>query len=203
MIRTNRRVFVATAGVAAVGWSVAAAAEEVAGAVVESDAAPPEALVERGADFFRTAPHVIVHEAVLPAPPEVVFATLKDPEPWPRWLPLVTSVHYLSPGGVGCERDVVTGGMGRIRERFFRWHEGSRFSFSVIAADTPLLVSFAEDYLLKPVDGGRTRLVWTVAVETRAWAFFAGPATMAAFQATFPSSMERLAAIVQGIDRGR
>jgi hypothetical protein len=59
-----------------------------------------------------------------------------------------------------------------------------------LAAELAEIKSLVTNFGAKPVSVA-------VAVEAKAWAFFAGPATMAAFQATFPSSTTRLAAIVR------
>lgn len=185
----SRRAFLAASAVVAVP---AVAAEEKAEDVPALDVGYPEKMIEVDHGFAKVAPYLLVSEVVLPASPRVVFDTLADPEPWPRWLSAVKKVEYRKPYGVGTVRDVTTGGIGVIREHFFCWDEGERFSFSVSSSTSPLLETFYEDYLLKPVEGGQTRLVWTVACRGRPWAFFAGPALIAVFKSTTPAAFDKL-----------
>lgn len=136
-----------------------------------------------------------VMEAVLPATPAQVFAALAAPEPWPAWLWMVQQVRYLDDRrGPGCERDVTVAGGGIIREHFLRWTPGERFTFWVTSTTSPLLALFMEDYLLRPVDGGQTRLRWTVRLSLRApWAGLTPLATQL-FQAEGARALPRLAA---------
>ncbi len=146
--------------------------------------------------FIKRAPYVVVSECVLPASPLVVSRVLADPEPWPRWLPLSKHVQYRKPYGLGTERDVTTTG-GIIRERFFIWDEGERLAFSVSSSTLPVGKHFLEDWLLKPVQGGHTRFVWTIAFQGQPWAAPLGPVLMSTFKAVTPSSLARLAVIVR------
>lgn len=193
----SRRAFLAAS--AAVVAAPVVAAEDAADDVVAGgadvpglDVGYPEKMVEVGFEFAKRAPFSIVHEAVLPARPRVVFDVLADPAPWPRWLSSVQKVEYRKPFGVGTVRDVTTNGLGVIREHFFCWDEGERFAFSVSSSTSPLLTTFYEDYVLKPVDGGNTRLIWTVACQAKPWAFFAGPALMSVFKVNTPGALEKL-----------
>ena len=187
----SRRAFLAAApvvGAAVVAAPAAAQDVDVPGL----DVGYSEKMVEVGFVFAKTAPHAMVSEVVLPAKPRVVFDVLADPDPWPRWLSSVVKVEYRKPYGVGTVRDVTTNGIGVIREHFFCWDEGERFSFSVSSSTSPLLTSFYEDYLLRPVEGGNTRLIWTVACRAKPWAFFAGPALMSVFKSSTPGALEKL-----------
>jgi hypothetical protein len=51
-----------------------------------------------------------------------------------------------------------------LRERFFRWEEGSRKSFYAVEANRPLLRRMAEDYLVEKTPTG-SRFTWTIAME--------------------------------------
>src|SRR4051812_38261890 len=120
---STRRAFLAVAAaVAAVPGAAAPGAHEEDGAALDDapalDKGWDNALEEVGFEFPRVAPFVIVHEAVLPASPQKVFATLADPAAWPRWLSLVDKVAYRKPYGTGTVRDVATGGLGVLREHF-------------------------------------------------------------------------------------
>lgn len=194
----SRRSLLAHAAAGSVLAAVDARADDEAGG-----AAPAHALTEVGRGFFRTAPHKISREVVLPASPDVVWGTLTDPAAWPLWLPLVERVvPGTKPEGVGYERDVATGGLGVIRERFFCWDVGERATFSVIAADSPFLDVFAEDMLLREVQGGHTRFSWTIACRAHPWAFFAGPAVMTAFANVLPRALPQLQTVVAARARG-
>jgi hypothetical protein len=106
----------------------------------------------------------LVMTAVLPASPRQVFEALVAPEPWPQWLSLVERVQYRDGArGVGCERDVTVRGGGVIREHFIAWQPGERLTFFVREATSSLLAMFMEDYVVLPIEGGATRLRWTVA----------------------------------------
>lgn len=53
-----------------------------------------------------------------------------------------------------------------MRERFFRWDEGSGYSFAVYESTIPLFKRFAEDYVVEP-DDDDTSFTWTVAIEPK------------------------------------
>ncbi len=155
-------------------------------------AALPHAWEPVDLSFVRHAPHSVVNEVVLPASPACVFEVLADPEPWPRWLPLVEGVTYRKPFGKTTVRDVATLGGTLIREQFFCWDVGERFAFSVVRSSSSVGRHFLEDYLLRPVQGGATRLIWTCAFAPQDWAAPTGPLLVAAFAAVAPSSLRRL-----------
>jgi hypothetical protein len=53
-----------------------------------------------------------------------------------------------------------------MRERFFRWDEGSGYSFFVYESTLRLYTRFAEDYIVEP-DGEDTLFTWTLALEPK------------------------------------
>ena len=59
--------------------------------------------------------------------------------------------------------------MARVRERYFRWDEGSGYSFAVYEANVPIFKRFAEDYVVEPdgSDNQATLFTWTVAIEVK------------------------------------
>ncbi len=135
--------------------------------------------------------------AVLPATPQRVFATLVDPEPWPRWLSMVQAVVYRSEArGVGCERDVTVGTGDVIREHFIAWEPGARLTFYVTHSTSPLPSLFMEDYLLLPVAGGATRLRWTVQMALHAPASLLTPVAKAYFASQAKAGLSSLAALL-------
>jgi uncharacterized protein YndB with AHSA1/START domain len=113
-----------------------------------------------GLDFVDVAPHRVVTEEVLPAPPERVFAVLVDETSWPQWFPGMTRVEWLGPErGVGAMRRVALGPL-VIEERFLAWEPGRRFTFAFDGANAPGLRAVVEDYRLEPAGGDATRLRW-------------------------------------------
>jgi hypothetical protein len=81
------------------------------------------------------------------------------------WTPLLKSIEWTSPLGVGATRTVVMpGNSAALHEYFFRWEEGRRHSFYATEANRPLFGALAEDYLVEPTPSG-CRLTWTFAME--------------------------------------
>ncbi len=126
------------------------------------------------ADFLQSAPHIIRIEKHFAAPPQRVWESLASDESIKAWGSSVTHLTWRTarPFGVGTTREVALApGVLRVRERFFRWEEGRRYSFSVYEANLPVLRRFAEDYAVD-ADGDGTRFTWTVAIEPK------GPLTL-------------------------
>ncbi|HKT00737.1 MAG TPA: SRPBCC family protein [Rugosimonospora sp.] len=82
------------------------------------------------------------------------------------WSPLVTGTRWAGTPrrGVGAVREVTLGGLITIQERFFRWTDTRRKTFSATAVSVPGLRRFAEDYAVAETPGG-SRLTWTVALQ--------------------------------------
>lgn len=123
------------------------------------------ALESADAGFLDTAPHVFRYEKHYDATPERVWESLQSDESLAAWGNTVGSVTWTSPRpfGVGTTREVGTGPT-RMHERFFRWDEGTGYSFYVYESNVPLFRRFAEDYRVEP-DGTGTRFTWVVAIE--------------------------------------
>lgn len=117
------------------------------------------------ASFFDTAPMRFVNSAELPAPVAEIFAGFKDPAAWPRWFHGIRHVEWTSPEpyGAATTRTVTLDTM-TVHEHFFRWEENQRISFYFTATSVPFATHFAEDYLLEPLDAGRCRFTYTVAL---------------------------------------
>ena len=115
--------------------------------------------------FFDRAPWRFVNEVELNRTPDRVFAVFEDAASWPKWFKGIKRVEWTTPQpfGVGTTRTVTLDSV--VFERFFRWEPGRRFSFDFAAASAPLFNSFAEDYLLEPLAGGRTRFTYTVGID--------------------------------------
>ncbi|GAA1227586.1 SRPBCC family protein [Prauserella halophila] len=119
--------------------------------------------------FLSTARFRFRHTVDLRADTEQVWRVLTADNAPATWARGITGAVWTSPRpfGVGTTRTVtVAHGAAALRERFYRWDEGVRMSFSAEAANRPGLHRFAEDITLCPHSDG-TRLVWTFALEPR------------------------------------
>lgn len=124
------------------------------------------ALTESDDAFLATAPRRYEHIVEIDAPPGTVWAALAADDALVSWSPVITGIEWTStrPFGVGATRTVTLGRVIRLNERFYRWDEGERMTFTVDAASIPGLRRFAEDLTLEPRGRG-TRLRWTFAIE--------------------------------------
>jgi uncharacterized protein YndB with AHSA1/START domain len=123
-------------------------------------------------DFFTSAPHVFRYSRRFSAPVERVWESLTSDDSVAAWSATVSSVNWLSPRpfGVGSTREVALApGLTRVRERYFRWDEGHRYSFAAYEANLPVFRRFAEDYVVEPEpsDSGSTRFTWTLVFEPK------------------------------------
>lgn len=119
------------------------------------------------ASFFETAPVRERFVADFPVPPAELWGSLASDESVAAWGPGVQRVRWTSPRPYGATttRDVTLAlGAVTVREQFFRWDEGSGYSFYATASNRPGLRRFAEDYVVTETPGG-SRLTWTVALE--------------------------------------
>ncbi|MDT4948077.1 MAG: hypothetical protein QOJ37_672 [Pseudonocardiales bacterium] len=115
--------------------------------------------------YFAGAPHVYRFVQELAVPPERVWESLTSPHSVADWSPLLKSIEWTSDLGRGATRTVVLPLSAlTLHEYFFRWEEGSRFSFYGVQANRPLLGRIAEDYLVEE-SGSGTRFTWTFALE--------------------------------------
>jgi uncharacterized protein YndB with AHSA1/START domain len=120
--------------------------------------------------FFDTAPYVYRYPVDLAVPPERVWESLTSDRALADWGLGLRSLEWTSPRpfGVGTTRSVALfGNSFAIRERFFRWEDGSRKSFHGTELSRPLLRRFAEDYLVEKTADG-SRFTWTIALEPTA-----------------------------------
>lgn len=123
----------------------------------------PFALEPCDLGFLREAPFRFVNEALLPAPPEKVFAVLADDSTWPHWFKDFVSITWLSapPHGTGSTRIVRTR-MGSVNERFLVWEPGRRLSFYFESMNLPLARRMMEDMRLEAAGPAQTRFRWEV-----------------------------------------
>ena len=98
------------------------------------------------ADFLASAPHIFRYQKRFAAPPQRVWESLASDESVAAWGPSIKEVRWTAPRpfGVGTTREVaLAGGVIRLHERFFRWDEGTGYSFSGYEATVPGLRRFA------------------------------------------------------------
>jgi len=117
------------------------------------------------AGFFDSAPQVFRYERHYDATAEQVWESLQSDESMSAWGKTLGSLTWTSPRpfGMSTTREVGLGPT-KVRERFFRWDEGSGYSFYVYEANVPMFRRFAEDYRVEP-DGNGARFTWLVAIE--------------------------------------
>lgn len=124
------------------------------------------------ARFFEEAPVRLVGQLAIARPAAAVWADLTGDDTL-DWCRILDGITWTSPRpfGVGTTREVssLKGAVG-FRERYFRWEEGRRKSFTVLQATAPLVRSFAEDYLVEPSGDGSASctFTWTIAYEPSA-----------------------------------
>jgi hypothetical protein len=119
-------------------------------------------------EFFASAPHVLRYQKRFAATPGRVWESLTSDISIAAWGPAIKEVNWTSPRpfGVGTTREVVAPGGSTMRERYFRWDEGSSHAFYVYESALPIFRRFAEDYVVEP-DGAETLFTWTVAIEPK------------------------------------
>jgi hypothetical protein len=139
--------------------------------------------------IFTTAPQIYRYPVELTVSPERVWESLTSDGSLADW-PLPIRLSWMSPRpfGVGTTRQVVMpAGFMTLNERFFRWEEGSRYSFYVESATRGFLRTFAEDYLIEKTPTG-SRFTWTMAIEPQPkyarLIAASGPLTKLAFSST-------------------
>lgn len=123
---------------------------------------------EFGESFYETASFRVVTKVSINAPAAKVFATLEDPNAWPRWVKAIKKVEWTSPKpfAVGTTRTVTMKNGHRIDERFILWETNRRMSFSVLGSTHPGVSAFGEDYILTPTAQG-CDLRWTLVLQPR------------------------------------
>lgn len=116
--------------------------------------------------FLDTAARRYTHIVDIAATPEQVWDILTADDALVSWSSVITGARWTSPRpfGVDTTRTVTLGGALRLDERFYRWEDNTRMTFTVDSASVPGLRRFAEDLRLLPL-GAATRLVWTFALE--------------------------------------
>ncbi|MEV6217015.1 SRPBCC family protein [Nocardia sp. NPDC051833] len=156
---------------------------------------PSFVLHESDDTFLATAPNRYVHVVDIAAPPSAAWAALIADDALVSWSGAVTGMRWISPRpyGIGSTRVVTLAGAAALTERFYRWDDERRMTFTVDAASIPGLRRFAEDIDLTPTPTG-TRLTWTFAVE-------GGAALRPLLRLSGPITNRLTASIARGIVR--
>jgi hypothetical protein len=123
-------------------------------------------LLETGDDFLETAPVRYLTVTDLPIAPDRVWAALTVDDTLVSWSRLVTAVRWTSrrPFGVGTTREVTILKFLTARERYYRWDQGQRKTFTAVEVSMPGLRRLAEDYVVEIMPGG-SRFTWTIALQ--------------------------------------
>jgi Polyketide cyclase / dehydrase and lipid transport len=150
-------------------------------------------LGESGDDFLESAPFRYVSSVDVPCPPERTWAALTADETLVSWTPVVTGLRWTSPRpfGVGTTREVTLLRLITARERYYRWDEGRRMTFTGVQSSVPGLRRLAEDYVVEPTPNG-SRFIWTVAFEP-------GSALRPLLRLTSPISSRTIRGIARGL----
>ena len=126
-------------------------------------------LAESGDAFLKSAHFRYEQSVETAASAERIWEVLTGYELL-HWVPVWTGLRWGSPPfGVGTIREVTLAEVLTVREQFFRWVEGQRFSFSGLEASLPGLRNVAEDWAIVSTPSG-SRLTWTLAIGARPWA---------------------------------
>ncbi len=120
-------------------------------------------------DYFNNAPVIFSFERELNCTPEELFAIFEDEHSWPKWANGITKVVWDTPRpfGVDTVRTVTLAGNMTAVEKFFLWESGKRMAFYFTELSRPVWTSFAEDYQVTDLGGGRCSWNWTVAYTPR------------------------------------
>ncbi|WFB10709.1 SRPBCC family protein [Streptomyces sp. LX-29] len=126
--------------------------------------------------FFDTAPLRHARSVDIPFPAEQTWAALTGDEV-SSWTKGMNELRWTSPRpfGVGTTREIDMSGNFVLRERFYRWEEGRRKTFTGVEATRSIFRHLIEDYVVEPTPEG-SRFSWRFAAELRRpWSFFQGP----------------------------
>jgi hypothetical protein len=117
-------------------------------------------------EYFAEAPCVYRATVEVNATPEQIFTSFEDAGDWPKWAPPIQLVEWTSPKpfGLGTTRRVSMSGNLIGDETFIAWDYPKRMAFCFTHSSQSLIESFAEDYQLTVLPGGKTQVIWTMAM---------------------------------------
>lgn len=125
-------------------------------------------MVKSDLAYLDRAPHRLVTEMLVFAPPERVFDVLAG-ESFHEWLDSLSDWRWTSkpPHGVGSTREVVLALLPAapkvvVQERFLAWERGKRLAFSIDSMSMPLVKQMVEEMRLERRGERRTQLTYMV-----------------------------------------
>jgi len=119
--------------------------------------------------WVENAPERCVAEREINATPTAIWDVLADHESWPEWFTAVKDVTVTgAASGVGARRRVRIPGV-EFHEEFVAWDVGKRFAFTVTEMSVGLFESLNERVTIDTLDGGRSRVTYTQALEPVGW----------------------------------
>ena len=129
-------------------------------------------------NYVNIAPKKYVASVEVNATAEQVFEVFEDANAWPAWAMPIKKVTWTSekPYGLGTTRIVEMIGL-TGDETFIAWDYPKHMAFCFTEMSESLIESFAEDYVVTPLENGKTRVQWTMAMTPRSY----GKITMAIF----------------------
>jgi Polyketide cyclase / dehydrase and lipid transport len=130
----------------------------------------------------------------VPYPAEQTWAALTG-EGVPAWTKGMKRLTWTSPRpfGVGTTREIEMGGGFMLRERFFRWEEGHRKTFTGVADTLGIFRRLVEDYVVEDTGRG-SRLSWRWAADLkRPWSVVKHTLDRFMFEPTGHSHIDGLA----------
>lgn len=143
--------------------------------------------------LFATASLYHARSVELPYPAEETWAALTG-EGVSSWTKGMKRLTWTSPRpfGVGTTREIELGGDFVLRERFFRWEEGRRKTFTAVEGTRGIFRHLVEDYVVEPTAEG-SRFSWRWAAElNRPWSYVKGPLDRFMFAPTGRSHIDGL-----------
>lgn len=129
-----------------------------------------------GPDFYDTAPWKIDVVRELAVSPVDAWRVIADNERWPEWFPGATSCTTTSEarGGIGSMRHLKGRGLDVV-ERFIVWEEPAVWGFTILEMKRSFASRMAERATITDIGGGRTRVVYRLAIEPKPWARWMRP----------------------------
>jgi hypothetical protein len=144
--------------------------------------------------FFESAPTRYSHRWSISRPPSEVWAELVGDRPlhWCRGL----TVNWTSPRPFSVEttRYAKILGVLKVKELFFAWEEGRRYTFYATEANLPLFHRVAEDYIVEHDGPNRCTFTWKIALAPTPIGKAGGPVYDLLFSSVFRDTTRYVAA---------
>ncbi|MCW5252504.1 MULTISPECIES: SRPBCC family protein [unclassified Streptomyces] len=145
--------------------------------------------------LFASAPLYHARSVEVPFSPEETWAALVG-DGVSSWTKGMRQLTWTSPRpfGVGTTREIEMNSGLVLRERFYRWEEGTRKTFAAVEGTSPIFRRLVEDYVVEP-SGSGSRFSWRWAAElNRPYSFVGGALDRFFFAPTGRSHIDGLPA---------